>query len=119
VGRYSNPSVSGHERQAQRHLKPDDIEDLLAAYRAGDLVRDIAARFGVSRTTVIGHVTRGGLQRRRDGAWTPSELAEAARMYAEGRSLAEVGEHFGVDKGTVANRFLKAGLPVRRRRGWA
>ena len=43
VGRYSNPARSRATRQAQRHLKPDEIEALLAAYRAGDLVRDIAA----------------------------------------------------------------------------
>ncbi len=118
VGRSSNPSSSGATRQAQRRLKPDDIDGVLAAYRAGELVRDIAARFGISRTTVMGHVTREGVPRRRDCDWTPEELAVTARLYAEGYSLTEVGRRFGCDKSTVANRFPKAGLLVRQRGGW-
>lgn len=118
VGRYSNPSSSGSERQAQRRLKPAEVDELLVAYGSGELVHEIAARFGVSRTTVIGHVTRQGARHRRDCDWTPEELAAAARLYAEGRSLAEVGRRFGVDKSTVSNRFRRAGLPVRARRGW-
>lgn len=91
----------------------------MTAYRAGDLVRDIAARFGVSRTTVINHVTRAGVARRRDHGWTPDELAMAADLYAVGWSLADVGERFGVNASTVSNRFRRVGLPVRPRRGWA
>ena len=108
VGRYSNPAGLGSERQAQRRLKPDEIEDLLAVYLAGDLVRDIATRFDVSRTTVIGRVTRRGLPHRRDDDWTPTELAAAASACAAGHSLAEVGRQFGVDKSTVAHRFRRA-----------
>jgi DNA-directed RNA polymerase specialized sigma24 family protein len=118
-GQHSNPVSPRPARQAQRRLKPAEIDELLTAYLAGDLIRDIAARFGVSRTTVIGHVTRQGLPHRRDADWTPPELAKAADLYAAGHSLAQVGQHLGVDKSTVANRFRRAGLPVRRRRGWS
>lgn len=82
-------------------------------------MRDIAVTFGISRTTVIGHVTRRGLPHRCDDDWATDELATAARLYDEGHSLAEVGRRLGVDKSTVANRFRRAGLPVRQRRGWA
>ena len=116
VGRYSNPSSRGRAGQTQQRLKPTEIGELLTAYLAGDLVRDIAARFGVSRTTVIGHVTRQGLPHRRD--WTSAELATAVDLYAAGHSLAEVGQRLGVDKSTVANRFRRAGVQTRPRRGW-
>ena len=118
VGRYSNPASSGSGRKSQRRLKPDKIDELLIAYRTGDLVRDIAVTFGVSRTTVIDHVTRAGLPLRSGDDWTAEELGTAASLYAAGHSLAAVGQHLGVDKSTVANRFQRAGLPVRRRRGW-
>jgi len=112
-GQHSNPGAP----QTQRRLKPDEIDGLLTAYLAGDLVRDIAARFGVNRTTVIGHVTRSGLPRRSDQGWSELELRAAAEFYANGHSLASVGLRFGVNASTVANRFRRAGLPIRPRRG--
>ena len=113
-GRLSNPPV----RQVQRRLKPDDINRLLAAYLSGDLIRDLAARFGVSPTTVIGHVSRNGLPRRGDSGWSDAEFREAADLYAGGASLATVGHRFGLDASTVRNRFRVAGVRVRPRRGW-
>jgi hypothetical protein len=80
----------------QRRLKPAEIVQLLAAHAAGDLVRDIAARFGVSRTTVLGHATRRALPRRSDNGWSHDELRTAANLYADGHSLAVVGQRFGV-----------------------
>lgn len=116
-GQHSNPSPGGPTRQAQRRLKPTEIDQLLTAYLAGDLVRDIAASFGVSRTTVMGHVTRRGLPRRSENGWSEKDLRAAADHYAGGYSLAAVGSRFGVDATTVASRFRRAGLPVRPCRG--
>lgn len=118
VGRYSIPPGPSPVRQVQRRLTTDEIDELLEAYVAGESVRDIAARHGVHRTTVIGHVTRRGIPRRSDDGWSDAELRAAAGLYAAGHSLAEVGQRFGVDTSTVANRFRRAGLPIRARRGW-
>jgi len=117
VGRYSNAPGPGPVRPVQRRLKPGEIDELLSAYRTGDRVLDIAARFGVSRTTVIDHVTRSGLPRRSDRRWSDAELHAAADLYDDGQSLARVGRRFGVDASTVANRFRRAGTPIRPRRG--
>ena len=115
-GRLSNPIAPGPLRQIQRRLKPDEIDQLLSAYLAGDLVADIAARFGVSRTTVHDHVGHRGLRRRRDG-WTDQQLRAASGLYAQGASLVAVGHRFGVDASTVRNRFRRSGIPIRPRRG--
>jgi transposase len=114
-GRLSNPTSPGPRRQIQRRLKPDEIDQLLIAYLAGDLVADIAARFGVSRTTVLGHVGRRGLPRRRDG-WTNQQLRAAADLYAQGASLVAVGHRFGVDASTVRNRFRRTEVHLQPRR---
>lgn len=82
-------------------------------------MNDIAARFGVSRTTVIGHVTRRGLPRRSDRRWSSTELQVAASLYADGHSLAAVGAHFDIHAETVRNRLRRAGLEVRTRHGWS
>lgn len=84
----------------------------------GDLIRDIASRHGVHRTTVIGHVTRSGLPRRSRHGWSDQELQTAADLYATRQSLAAIGEHFGIDPATVAKRLRRAGMPIRERRRW-
>lgn len=118
VGRYSNPPRPDTVRQLQRRLTTDEIDELLEAYVAGEPIRDIAARHGIHRTTVIGHVTRRGLPRRSDHSWSDQELQTAADLYAAGQSLATVGRDVGIDAATVANRFRRAGVPIRARRGW-
>lgn len=51
-------------KQRQHHLKPDEVSDLVWAYKAGELVEDLADRFSIHRTTVIEHVRRSGLKLR-------------------------------------------------------
>ena len=110
-GRLSNPP--------QRRLSPTDIDDLVDAYRAGASISQLAAGFGVHRTTVAAHLDRHGVPRHyARTAWDDRALEEAAEMYAAGLSLADVAARFGVDAQTVANRLRRAGRPIRPRRGW-
>jgi DNA-directed RNA polymerase specialized sigma24 family protein len=48
----------------QRRLGPDELSKLVAAYREGVPVEELAASFGVNRTTVLGHVRRQGVPKR-------------------------------------------------------
>ena len=110
-GRLPNPP--------QRRLSPTDIDDLIAAYRAGATISQLAVEFGIHRTTVAGHLDRRGLPRRSEQtAWDDETLTQAAELYATGLSLADVADQFGIDAQTVANRFRRAGVAVRPRRGW-
>ena len=34
-------------KQVQRRLKPDEVSELVSAYRAGEKVSELAARFGI------------------------------------------------------------------------
>ncbi len=111
MGRLSNPP--------QRLLSPADIDDLVNAYRAGATISQLAAEFGIHRTTVTGHLDRHGVPRRSEQtAWDDDILREAAELYATGLSLADLAHQFGVDAQTVANRFRRAGVAVRPRAGW-
>lgn len=110
-GRPSNPP--------QRRLSPADIDDLVAAYKAGANIRQLAANFGVHRTTVTAHLDRQRIRGHHTlTAWTDDTLREATELYATGLSLAAVATRFGIDAQTVANRLRRAGVPVRPRRGW-
>jgi DNA-binding NarL/FixJ family response regulator len=57
-------STSVRKHQKQHRLKPEEIDDLVYAYQAGELVEDLAARFSIHRTTVIEHVRRSGIKMR-------------------------------------------------------
>ncbi|HLH68869.1 MAG TPA: hypothetical protein VKY90_07530 [Candidatus Dormibacteraeota bacterium] len=59
---------------------------LVAAYREGVSGEDLAATFGVNRTTVLGHVRRNGVPKRDRRALRGADLDRAIELYAEGRS---------------------------------
>jgi len=110
-GRLSNP--------IQRRLDPADSNELIAAYRAGATITELAHRYGLHRTTVTATLDRHHVERHHaHSEWTSETLAEPADLYAAGLSLAAVAARYGIDPQTVANRFRRAGLPIRTRRGW-
>jgi transposase-like protein len=120
-GRLSNPSIEpmGPHR-TQTRLRSVEVEELVAAYRAGDNVEQLAERFGVHRTTVLAHLGRRQVQLRPTfTCWDHDDLTAAVALYASGASLASVAAQFGVDPSTVANRFRRAAIAIRPRRGWA
>lgn len=111
AGRLSDPP--------QRRLSRTDIDQLIAAYRDGATVIQLAAEFGVHRTTVGEHLDRNGVPRHSErDAWDEGTLTDAAELCATGLSLADVANRYDIDAQTVANRFRRAGIPVRPRRGW-
>ena len=136
TGQLSNPSIerSGLRspvqpsattarpglHRTQTRLRPVEVDDLVAAYRAGDSVKQLADRYGVHRTTVIAQLGRQEVQLRPTfTSWDHDALTAAVAYYASGASLATVANRFGVDPSTVANRFRRAGITIRPRRGWA
>ena len=109
-GRLSNPP--------QRRLSPTQIDDLVEAYRAGATMTQLAADFGIHRTTVAGHLDRHDVPRHHEQTtWDDITLRRAADLYATGPSLAEVADRYDIDAQTVANRFRRANTPIRSRRG--
>jgi transposase len=93
---------------------------LIATYRAGATISQLAADFGVHRTTVAAHLDRRRIPRHIERtAWDDGTLRKAAELYVTGLSLAEVASRYEIDAQTVANRFRRAGVPVRRQRGWS
>lgn len=83
------------------------------AYQAGSTMHELAAQFGVHRTTVATWLRKLGIPLRRQGLYG-ADLVEAIRLYGEGWSLARLGERFGCDAETVRQALKRAGV---RRRG--
>ena len=108
------------DRQTQIRLGPADIERLIAAYAEGNTVLQLAARFNIHRTTVLAHLERNGVPRRRMGPKLSDEdVDEAAVLYRDGLSLEAIGHLFLVAPDTVAKALRHVGVEIRPRRGWA
>jgi hypothetical protein len=97
----------------QRRLGTDGVAELVAAYRQGVPVEELAASFGVNRTTVIGHVRRHGVPKRDRRALRGTDLNRAIDLYAEGRSADWVAGELEVAASTVRRALKNAGVSLR------
>jgi transposase-like protein len=111
MGRLSNP--------VQRRLSEATVDALVSAYLEGSSIDSLAAQNGVNRTTIIHHLDRRGIGRRRSvRKMTDRSVRQAAKNYEAGESLKVVAQRFGVDPRTLASEFRRAGVAIRPRRGW-
>jgi len=109
-GRLSNP--------VQRRLSEAEIGELVSRYREGASVTALARRYKMHRTTILGHLDRAGVARRRvPRKMTDRTVRQAAASYQKGDSLGVIAGRFGVDASTVAREFKRAGVQIRPRRG--
>ena len=110
-GRLSNP--------VQRRLSAADIDQLIHLYPQGASIDALACRYEIHRTTVIHHLERAGIARRRVvRKMTDESVALAAARYEQGASLALVAREFGVHQRTLTREFRRAAVSIRPRRGW-
>ena len=100
-------------------MNTTDIAKLVAGYRAGQSLSDLAKEFYIHHGTVAAHLERRGVRRRMNARkFTNDDVNEAARRYRAGESLATVGTALNVDAATVRRELHRAGVTIRPRRGW-
>lgn len=105
-------------RQQQRRLAADQIDEVVARYADGASIDALAREYEINRTTVISHLERNGIERRRNPRkMTDAKVRAAATRYTSGRSLATVATEFEVCERTLRREFEQAGIKVRTRRG--
>jgi hypothetical protein len=110
-GRLSNP--------VQRRLSEATVDELVEEYLAGSSIDSLANDRQVNRTTVMGHLERRGVERRRTARkLTDGAVSKAAARYESGESLKIVAVKFDVDARTLAREFRRTGVRIRPRRGW-
>ena len=111
TGRLSNP--------VQRRLPAIEIAALVGLYQDGSSIDALARRCQVQRTTVIHHLDRAHVNRRRIvRKLTDDAVARAAARYQAGASLSWVAAEFDVHSRTLARELRRAGVAIRHRRGW-
>ena len=88
------------------------VDDLVARYRDGATLVELASRFGVHRRTVAEHLTRRKVPIRR-GRCYPSRIHEAADLYLSGLTLLEVGVKVGAGPQAVRQALASHGVVIR------
>lgn len=97
----------------QRRLGPDEVTELVAAYREGLPVNELAVLFQIDRTTVLGHVRRQGVPKRDRRALGPDAVRKAVHLYGAGLSAESVAEELQVAATTVRRSLKEAGITLR------
>ncbi|MBB4930382.1 lambda repressor-like predicted transcriptional regulator [Lipingzhangella halophila] len=94
--------------------RPTDkhISDIVAEYREGATIRQLAIKHRIGRETVSKILKQSGVTMRRTGL-TPEQVEEAVRLYTKGWSLAKIGNRFSVDGKTVWSRLTDRGVRMR------
>jgi hypothetical protein len=108
-------------RQSQHRLDGQALAELIAGYREGAKIKELARWFGIHRNTVTDLLVRHGIELRQVGL-SPNQVRDACRLYRDGWSLAKLGDKFGVDDMTVRRYLLLADVAIRsphERHPWA
>ena len=105
-------------RQQQKRLDENEIERLIAEYRTGLTIYQLATRFGCHRTTVSECLKARGIQMRRRPL-CEEQIVEAIRLYQSGLSVAKVADQVGAKSETVRLRLIERGVQMRDSRGLA
>lgn len=100
------------KRQRQKQLDGEEIAQLVARYRAGATVYELADQFGCHRTTVS-ECLRSRSVRMRLTPLSEEQILEAVRLYESGLSLVKVGNRVGANAETVRQRLREHGVRLR------
>jgi DNA-binding transcriptional regulator LsrR (DeoR family) len=84
------------------------VQQLLADYKAGRTGRELAERYGLARSTVIGLLRQYGVAVRYPRV-TPDEATEMVRLYQSGVRQVDIAARFGRDPGNIWHVLKRAG----------
>jgi hypothetical protein len=106
-------------KKSHRQLRPVEIEQLVAEYKSGATLDQLAGRFRISPGIASQHLERAGVPRRRRLSLSPAQVEQAIKLYVEGDSLETVGAVVGSSGATIWHVLRKAGVPTRDSHGRA
>jgi DNA-binding CsgD family transcriptional regulator len=98
--------------RTMRHLRPEELDQLVQAYQSGATVHELAAQFGINRFTVGEHLQRRGIDTKPSGLH-PDDVPAAVKLYESGWSLLRIAEKFNTSGNTVRARLLEQGVRMR------
>jgi DNA-binding CsgD family transcriptional regulator len=117
---YRQLDLPDEPRRRPRHACPKqlklltsvELDRLVAGYRRGATVYELADQFGIRRATVAEHLKRRGVAMRYQSP-TEVEVDDMVCLYEAGLSLVAVGERLGVAARTVLRHIRLRGVQTR------
>lgn len=97
---------------AQTFLTDAEVDELVAAYKAGATLRGLAKQLHIHRLTTAAHLSRRGVPVRRAGL-DSVQTKEAARLYQAGWTLVQLSRRFEVDAQTVRRTIARQAVAIR------
>lgn len=98
--------------RAGKQLPAETERAIVAEYKAGQTMKQIAARHGIHRVTVSEVLDRTGTAKRPRGM-NATQVSLAAKLYESGESLATVGAQLGFNATTVRIALMGVGVRMR------
>lgn len=106
----------GRKRTTQPRLSDEKVSQIVAAYKAGKTVYELAVEYDCHRVTISAVLKRQGVALRRASP-TPEQIDRMVHLYETGYSLAKVGDRLGFNATTVLHQLKVRGIPTRDARG--
>ena len=99
-------------KQSHTRLDPQQIDDLIVAYEAGNTIKVLATQFQIHHTNVSNVLKRHGVPRRHCPL-TPEKIKHAIEAYQAGSSSKMIGNLLGVDASTIWRALRREGVKMR------
>lgn len=94
-------------------LSPDEVAELVEAYRHGVEMNELARRYGVHRHTVDRHLERAGVSKRPMVKMTAERVTKAKELYEQGWSTQRIGRELSASQSTIYKALKRAGVRMR------
>jgi len=99
-----------------KQLRGEQLQELVAAYEAGNTMQAVAKQFGITAQTVSNLLKRQGVAIRTRGL-SEDDVDKAVHLYAQGLSLSRVAERVNSTAETVRKQLRKRGVQIRETQG--
>ena len=99
----------------QRHLQPNELENIKNMYLQGEQPERIATQYGIHKNTVYDVLGRLGvpLRKKRRDYLSDEEKVKIARLYASGQSFEQIAQQLKLSWRTVNKYAKKVGVRPR------
>lgn len=116
IGSLTQPAPSDQEtehlprQRPRRAFTPEEVDQLIADYRAGVPMSDLTAKYHCHRAVILKYTSQAGVHRKAQGKVSPQALAEMIRLYEAGLGTGDIGRKLGFTTKTVRRRLKTAGV---------
>ena len=108
---YDPNSIVKDISQQQKHLKPEEIEQIVKRYQNGESTYELAEAFDCHRSTIANNLRKQGIK----VSIEKIDLEEAIALYESGWTTIQLAERYRMSDNVVSRRLKKAGVKMRGR----